>query len=602
MIAKRGLWLGLAGLSILLLWLGKTGSTVAMLAAAAASFVLAYRFYGGFLSRLLGLGSHDPTPAHTQADGIDYVAAPMPVVLGHHFASIAGAAPIIGPITAAQFGWLPVFLWIILGGIFLGAVHDLTAMAASLRHKGRSVGEIIEEYLGYLGKTFFLLFAWATLILVIAVFTILVAKTFTYTPAAGSASLLFLLLAVLFGFTLYRWKLNFAAASVAGCFLVFGALVVGLYLPLDMRQWSSVTALAARLGWTPVDVVTAIWTGLLMIYIFFASVTPVHILLQPRDYLNSFLLYGMLLLGLLGVLVMRPTIQIPAYTTLHVEGLGWIFPMLFVTVACGAISGFHSLVSSGTSAKQLDRERDALPVAYGGMLIECMLAILALITAIMLTQADYAKALKSIGPATLFSQSLGGLMNSFGLPREAAISFTALTVSAFALTSLDTATRLARFLLQELFLPPHATKDPPPQKASSSILTALARSLAENRYLSTTITVALGGALALSGQWQKLWPLFGAANQLLASLALLTITVWLAHQKINHLITLLPTVLMYAVTQSALISITLTNYAKKQWPMVIAAGLLILLSLFLAILFVMDRFAPTKLNPAPKNS
>lgn len=595
----------------LLLWFGLRQSAVGMLLFAGVSFVLGYVVYGRFIARQLGLGEHDPTPAHTQADGVDYVAAPMPIVLGHHFASIAGAAPIIGPVTAAQYGWAPVLVWIILGGIFMGAVHDLTSMVASLRHKGRSIGEIIEEYLGHTGKMFFLMFAWAALILIIAVFTILVAQTFTKEPAAGSASLLLLVLAVFFGLSVYRWNVNFVVASVVGVVLVFGSLVLGLMWPLDFASWSAVKSFAASVKWKPEDMAMAIWTVFLMIYIFLASVMPVHILLQPRDYLNSFLLYAMIALGLLGVLVVQPTIQIPAHAQFSVEGIGLMFPMLFVTVACGAISGFHALVSSGTSSKQLDRESDALPVAYGGMLIECMLAVLSLITAIMLTQPQYAAYFKSGGggPVTLFAQNLGTLMAAIGLPRDAAISFTALTVSAFALTSLDTATRLARFLFEELFTPRH---DPAfrhehpessesissPSSSASVPKTSTMTALLTNRYVSTTLTVALGGALAFSGQWKTLWPLFGAANQLLASLALLTVTVWLAHKKVSNFFTLIPTIFMYAVTQTALANIVYTNLRAQKYFLAGIAVLLIGLSLFLGYLFVKDQFFSKKLVPA----
>ncbi len=591
----------------LLLWLGLRQSAVAMLLFAGVSFLLGYFVYGRFLAEKLRLGQHDPTPAHAQADGVDYVAAPMPVVLGHHFASIAGAAPIIGPVTAAQYGWAPVLVWIILGGVFMGAVHDLTSMVASLRHKGLSIGEIIEEYLGHTGKMFFLMFAWATLILVIAVFTIVVAKTFTTTPAAASASLLLLVLAVFFGLSVYRWHVSFVVASVVGVVLVFGALVLGLALPLDLRTWAVVKDLGVSVGWKPDDVVMAIWTIFLMVYIFFASVMPVHILLQPRDYLNSFLLYAMILLGVLGVLVMQPVIQTPAQSQFSVEGLGLMFPMLFVTVACGAISGFHSLVSSGTSSKQLDRERDALPVAYGGMLIECMLAVLSLITAIMLTQPQYTAQLKSVGPITLFSESLGTLMAGLGLPRDAAISFTALTVSAFALTSLDTATRLARFLFQELFTPRHdsASRHEHSENSDTGASTPAVMpqgaawvAFVSNRYVSTTLTVALGGALAFSGQWKMLWPLFGAANQLLASLALLTVTVWLTHKKINAVFTLIPTIFMYAVTQSALANIVYANWRPGKYPLALIAALLIALSLFLGYLFVRDQWITKRIPVA----
>ncbi|MBN1755097.1 carbon starvation protein A [bacterium] len=478
-------------------------------------FIIGYIFYGGFVARRLEIDPSRPTPAHEKSDGVDYVPARKAVLLGHHFASIAGAAPIIGPITAAVFGWVPVLLWIVIGGIFMGAVHDFTSLIASVRHKGKSIGMIIEDEIGSTGKILFLLFSWATIVLVIAVFTVIVAQTFTNVPSAASASLLFMIIAIAFGFVQRNPRINFTITSIIGVILLFVAIGIGLRYPLQLSQ--------------------GIWTWILLGYIFIASVTPVWVLLQPRDYLNSFMLYAMLLVALAGILTYKPALQSPAFTQFSVPELGTLFPILFVTVACGAISGFHSLVTSGTSAKQLNNESDAKLVGYGGMLIECFLAVIALVTAITLTKGNYLEMIKTEGPVAIFSKGIGEFATSLGLPRNTGISFVALAVSAFALTSLDTATRLGRYAFQEFF-------DRPSQK----------NILHSNRYISTIITIIPAALLAFSGKWKAIWPIFGSANQLLAALALLAITVWLINQRKNAVFTLIPMLFMMAITLSGL--------------------------------------------------
>ena len=329
----------------------------------------AYRWYGQRVARWLRIDDNIVTPAHNLQDGIDYIPARRAVLLGHHFASIAGAAPIIGPITAAVFGWVPVLAWILLGGIFAGAVHDMVSLVASARHDGKSIGHIIELHVGEHAKNFFLIFAWATLILVIGVFTILVARTFAQTPAAASSSVLFIFLALLFGLLIYRTGIGLGWASIIGVIGLVVCLLVGHTFPLELGA--------------------ATWTFLLLGYVFLASVTPVWVLLQPRDYLSAFLLYAMLLGALAGLAITAPAIRLPAFGAFDDPVLGTMFPVLFVTVACGAISGFHSMVASGTSAKQLDRESDARMIGYGGMLIESLLAVMALATAFTLTRSAY---------------------------------------------------------------------------------------------------------------------------------------------------------------------------------------------------------------------
>ena len=532
-----------------------------------AAFLAAYLIYARRIARDLGLGSSDPTPAHTMADGVDYVPARMPVLLGHHFASIAGAAPIIGPVLAAQFGWAPVYIWIILGGIFLGAVHDFMSLVASVRHQGRSIGTIIERYLGTSGKVLFLLFAWAALILVVAVFTLVVSRTFVTTPAVATASLLFIVLAIAFGLAVYRFKMNFALASVIGVALLGGCLYAGVLFPFPRLFVATADG----------DPMLTFWQLLLLIYIFIASVTPVNILLQPRDYLNSFLLYAMLGLALVAVLVSPPTIEGAAFVAFNVEGLGPIFPILFVTVACGAISGFHSMVASGTTSKQLNREADARPVGYGAMLIESTLALLALLTAVSVSQAEHLTLLKG-GAVHVFSTGLAHFLSALGIPVGLGIGFAGLAVSAFALTSLDTATRLARFTVQEL-----ATRSG--RSADQQNL------LSHNRFFATALTVGAGALLIFSGQTMSLWKIFGSANQLLAALALMAVTVWLAATGRKTVYTFVPMIIMYLVTVCALVlqAIQLVVAPQLNLPLLTLVVLLFVLSLLLAYNYIQYR-------------
>ena len=480
---------------------------------------LAYILYGGYITRKLSLSREKNTPAHVLKDGIDYCPARKPVLLGHHFASIAGAGPIVGPIFAAAFGWLPVLLWIIIGSIFFGAVHDFTSLVASVRHRGKSIGEVIETYMGMRGKHLFLIFSWSALILVIAVFTLVVAQTFVKYPQAGTASAGFIVLAIAFGFLVYRKNAPLAVTSIAGVLLLFFCIYLGILFPLDLSYET--------------------WVGILLVYIFIASITPVWILLQPRDYLNSFLLYTLILFSFLGIIVAGPVAELPAITSFHTD-LGYLFPIVFVTVACGSISGFHCLVSSGTTAKQLDRESDARPVGFGSMLIEGVLAVIALIAAIVLTGDGYSAFFHEGGggPISLFATGVGGFISSLGIPIDVGITFTALALSAFALTSLDTSTRLARFAFQEFF------EDRQSRKPNV---------LSRNRYIGTGVTVIVALFLTVSGEAMQLWPIFGSANQLLAALALLAVSVWLARTKIGNMFVRIPMYFMFTVTLSSLI-------------------------------------------------
>ena len=525
--------------------------------------ILAYNTYGRFVEKKLNINKETKTPAHTHYDGVDYVPAKAPVLLGHHFASIAGAAPIVGPIIAATFGWLPAILWILIGGIFFGAVHDFTSLIASVRHEGRSIGEVIEKYIGFSGKRLFTLFSFATLILVIGVFTDIVAKTFVSIPAVGLSSGLFILLAILFGISIYRLKMPLGPASLAGVILLFGAVWIGVVFGDGFGNF--ISGIANLLFSGLENPVYVFWVMAILVYIFFAAITPVWILLQPRDYLNSYLLYAMLGGGVLGLLATGGEIQLQAYTGFVDEKLGYMFPILFVTIACGAISGFHSLVSSGTTSKQLDKETDAKIVGYGGMLIEVLLAALALCTVAILIKSDYSTTLTEHGPVYLFAHGLGSFMSTLGIPTAAAITFTSLAVSAFALTSLDTSTRIARFMFQEFFSK---------QGKSTNIILA-------NRKAGTIAAVVLGGMLTLSGQFSQIWPIFGSANQLLAALALLTVSVWLYTQGKKIWFTVIPMIFMFIVTSSALVILIQKNMEQGNIILTLLGVILLILSLVL---------------------
>jgi len=517
-------------------------------------FVFAYRIYGNFLIKKFKVSDENITPSHSLYDGIDYVPAKAPVLLGHHFASIAGAGPIVGPVIAAGFGWLPVFLWIIIGAIFIGGVHDFSSIIASVRHKSKSIGYIIETYIGMNGKRLFLLFAWSTLILVIAVFTIIVADTFTSIPSVATSSILFMISAILFGVLIYRLKMNLTPATLIGLILMVLSIYLGNNFPLHLSK--------------------NMWQLVLLIYVFVASVTPVWILLQPRDYLNSFLLYAVLSGGLIGVFFAGPSINLPSFSTFNLEKVGFLFPALFVTVACGAISGFHSLVGSGTTAKQLNKETDAKIVGYGGMLIEGLLAVLSLVAVASMVNEEFIGILKSKGPVAAFSTGVARFLNSIpflGITIQTGQTFSALAVSAFALTSLDTATRLARYMFQEFFEMSVKTE----KREESSLL--------QNRYFATSITVVVGAALTFSGQSMSIWPVFGSANQLLAALALLALTVYVAHLNEKKSFILIPMLFMFSVTLTALGTLIYTNFISHNFILSFISALLFILAVLLGI-------------------
>ena len=516
-------------------------------------FLIAYVTYGGYLARKWGIDLKKETPAHTKFDNIDYCPADAKILLGHHFSSIAGAGPIAGPIQAAVFGWIPVLLWILIGSVFIGGAHDFGSLFASMRHDGKSIGEIIRINIGEKGKMIFNIFAWVTLILVVAAFTDICASTFAYDAAkptlltgaqAGTASILFIFLAMAFGFVVYRKNASIGLSTVVGVALLFSCIWLGYTFPvvkLNKFQW---------------DIV-------LLIYITLASTLPVWMLLQPRDYLCSFLLYAMLGGSVIGIFLTHPTMQLAGFTSFKVNNQT-LFPFLFVTVACGAVSGFHSLVASGTTSKQISKEGDAKLIGYGAMLIEGLVAIVALIA------VGYVA--KSQGtPAEIFANGVATFMNSFGIPVQIGKVFTILAFSAFALTSLDTATRIGRYIFQEFFT-----------NASEKTKKVYA-----NMYTSTFITVFASAALLAYG-YQKIWPIFGAANQLLAALALLAVTSWLAKTGKKTVMTMIPMIFMFAVSLSALFLLIKQYLFSENKNMIL--GCFATLLFILAIVLIIEAY------------
>lgn len=522
---------------------------IVLLSISGGVLLVAYFTYGKFVAKKLKISNKNITPAHSHQDGVDYIPSKTPIVLGHHFASIAGAGPIVGPIIAVAFGWIPAVIWILVGGIFFGAVHDLSSMVASMRHEGKSIGVIIQKHIGQKGKRLFLTFSFSTLILIIGVFADIIAKTFITNPGTASSSMLFIGLAIVFGlvnrlFADKKWA--FAITSVVGVVLMYYFVYLGMQIPFSLNY--------------------NLWITLLLAYCFIASVTPVSFLLQPRDYLSSFLLYGLMAFAIIGVIVANPEIKMDNQVQLSTENLGYLFPVLFVTIACGAISGFHSLVASGTTSKQVDKENDVKVIGFGGMLIESFLAIISVGAVIIISRTEYADRLVAEGPVSLFAGGLGSIIAATGTSSDLAITFVALTVSAFALTTLDTCTRLARFTFQEYF---------------EDVDNKSAKLLAGNRYLATFIVVILSVLLLLSGGFATLWPIFGSANQLLAALALLAVAVWLIKRKVNPTFVLIPMFFMFAVTLSSLLLFAVQNFNNGMYVLSIIAGLLFILSIVL---------------------
>ena len=502
-------------------------NTLVIVLIAACCLVAGYVFYGRWLANKWGIDPKAKTPAVTKNDGQDYVPTDGWVVFAHQFSSIAGAGPVTGAIQAAVFGWVPVFLWILLGGIFFGAVTDFGALYASVKNEGRSMGLLIEQYIGKTGKKLFLLFCWLFTLIVIAAF------------------------AVVFG--LIQKKMHFTGWKeiVLGLVCTIAAFVIGMNCPLVTTKTN--------------------WSLMVFAYIFLAAVLPMWLLMQPRDFMTTFMFAGMIIGAVVGLVVAHPTMNLPAYTGFHNEKSGDLFPILFVTVACGAVSGFHSLVSSGTSSKTISNEKDMPKVGFGAMLLESLLAVLALCVAGAAAAADGTPA--SGTPFSIFSSGVAGFLEMFGIPVYVAQCFMTMCVSALALTSLDSVARIGRMSFQELF----STDDMEHAEGWRKVLC--------NKYFSTVITLACGYILTQIG-YSNIWPLFGSANQLLSALVLITLCVFLRVTGRENRTLFVPLVIMLCVTFTALVerSIALVKAYNAGTAVFMVEGLQLIIAILLMVL------------------
>lgn len=509
-------------------------NTLVIVLIAAVVLVAAYLLYGRWLAKKWGIDPKAQTPAVKNNDGKDYVPTNGWTVFSHQFSSIAGAGPVTGAIQAAAFGWLPVLLWVLLGGVFFGAVTDFGALYASVKNDGKSMGVLIEKYIGKTGRKLFLLFCWLFTLLVIAAFADMVAGTFNaYTVkdgvsvladaantngCAGTISIMFMVFAVIFGLIQKKFNLSGWKEAVVGLLCVVASFAIGMHFPLILSKDA--------------------WSYITFVYIFFAAVLPMWLLKQPRDYMTTFMFIGMIVGAVIGLLVAHPTMNLPVFTGFTNEKLGTLFPILFVTVACGAVSGFHSLVSSGTSSKTIENEKDMTKVGYGAMVLESLLAVLALCVAGAAASQDGTPA--SGTPFQIFSRGVAGFFEMFGIPVHFATVFMTMCVSALALTSLDAVARIGRMSFQELF----AVDDMKNAKPWRKVLC--------NPYFSTIITLLFGFVLTKIG-YANIWPLFGSANQLLSALVLITLCVFMKVTGRSNKMLFPPMIIMLCVTFTALV-------------------------------------------------
>lgn len=511
-----------------------------LLGLSALILVVAYLFYGRYLVKTWGIDPKATTPAVAKEDGTDFVPTNKWSVFAHQFSSIAGAGPVTGPVMAMMFGWLPAFLWVIVGGVFFGAVQDFGALYASVKTEGKSMGQIIEKYIGRKGKKLFFLFCWIFTLIVIAAFADMVAGTFNGISADGaklapnasaaSISILYVFVAMAFGLFLKKVKLEGLPKVILGIALIIAMLALGIMFPVYATKTT--------------------WIYVVFVYIFFASVTPMWLLKTPRDYLTTFLFIEMIVAAVIGVFVSNPTITTPAFAGFKSASGSYIFPTLFVTIACGAVSGFHSLVSSETSSKLVENEKDMLQVGYGSMLLESLLAILVIVIVGALPNLKASGVLDSTlanmaladtaTPFTKFSAGVTGLVAQLGLPQSWGLCIMTMFVSALALTSLDAVARISRMSFQEFF----EVEEGQEPSGLVKVLT--------NKYVSTIISLVCGYLLSLGG-YVNIWPLFGSANQLLAAMVLISLAVFLKVTGRKGFMLYIPMVLMFIVTMTALV-------------------------------------------------
>ena len=513
-------------------------NTLVIVLIAAVILFGAYVVYGRWLANKWGIDPKAETPAVKYNDGKDFVPTNGWTVFSHQFSSIAGAGPVTGAIQAAAFGWLPVLLWILIGGVFFGAVTDFGALYASVKNEGKSMGMIIEKYIGKFGRKIFLLFCWLFTLIVIAAFADMVAGTFNaYTVvdgqsqlsaaastngSAGMVSIMFMVFAVVFGLIQKKWNLSGWKEAVVGIVFIIASFVIGNYFPIELRKNA--------------------WSYITFVYIFFAAVLPMWLMKQPRDYMTTFMFIAMIVGAALGLVVAHPSMNLPVYTGFNNAKLGTMFPILFVTVACGAVSGFHSLVSSGTSSKTVANEKDMLKVGYGAMILESLLAVIALCVAGAAAAADGTAATGT--PFQIFSRGVAGFFEMFGVPVHFATVFMTMCVSALALTSLDAVARIGRMSFQELF----SVDDMEHAEGWRKLLC--------NTYFSTVITLLCGFVLTKIG-YANIWPLFGSANQLLSALVILTLCVFLKVTGRSNKMLFPPLIIMLCVTFTALVQRTI---------------------------------------------
>ena len=553
-------------------------NTLVIVLIAAVVLIAAYAFYGRWIAKKWGIDPTAKTPAVKLEDGKDYVPTNGWTVFSHQFSSIAGAGPVTGAIQAAVFGWLPVLLWILIGGVFFGAVTDFGALYASVKNEGKSMGMLIEKYIGKFGRRIFLLFCWLFTLLVIAAFADMVAGTFNaysvenisqLSPAArtngaaGMVSIMFMVFAVVFGLIQKKFNLSGWKEAVMGIVFIIAAFAVGMVCPLEFTKDT--------------------WSYITFVYIFFAAVLPMWILKQPRDYMTTFMFICMIAGAAVGLLVAHPSMNLPVYTGFNNEKLGNLFPILFVTVACGAVSGFHSLVSSGTSSKTVENEKDMLKVGYGAMVLESLLAVLALCVAGAAASADGTAAVGT--PFQVFSSGVAGFFEMFGVPVYVATVFMTMCVSALALTSLDAVARIGRMSFQELFSVDDMKNAAPWRK------------LLCNTYFSTIITLLCGFVLTKIG-YANIWPLFGSANQLLSALVLITLCVFLKVTGRSNKMLFPPLIIMLCVTFTALVqrliamvkaiktaaNVTIPAHEATWGSVFIANGLQLIIAILLIVL------------------
>lgn len=528
-----------------------------------AIFVIATFTYAKWVEKRWGVDGDRPTPAHTLRDDMDYVPAPKAVLFGHHFSSIAGAAPVVGAIGASAFGWLPVAIWCVVACVFIGGVQDFGALFASVRHEGRSIGEVIKDNIDLKGKRIFCVSAWFTTILLSAAFYDIVADTFVSTPAAGTASLLFIMWAVIYGLAVNRLGVPSGIASVIGVILVFASVWIGIEFPLVLSHTT--------------------WIIVLLIYTAIAMVSPVWLLLQPRDFLSSFLLYAMMIGCFAGIIAYQPSIEMPAFTGFMANGTP-LFPILFVTLACGAISGFHSLVGSGTTSKQVSNEKDIRLIGYGGMLLEGTLALIALVTVMFLT-SDIRDEVTANGALYVFSYGLGTFLSKLGIPFAIGQTFAGMALSAFAMTTLDTAMRLARYISQEFIAGDRPVNEVIKEK----------KNIAINPFFCSGISLVAAAILAFNG-YEAIWPIFGSANQMLSVMAFLGIVFWLRSTGKGYRMCIIPMIWMGLVAIAALGWNLFINIGTSWILVVLAAILLITVFCLIALAVKKIKDEPVQLN------